>query len=277
LRLAELQEAVGLAQISVRNQSISRQITAAMEVFNDLDILRRLFNSSVYFLIRDVRVSDIFPIVRKYNIRYQENRIAKVTVYDSMMPFRRTHIDALAALIGNAPPDNNPTLTCTEAAVAADDLTWSFVDRQKDGYNWYLGRYPQGRHAAEARSLIGRQGEIREAQEAELAKIRDELSSITHKVFEAYVRGDRAAFERLLGGNFPSRALYIARLRAQPNVRSFEIQNFEVRPSPIDPESYRIKVNVQYRSLSDEKREYHNTITYRRVQGSWQIIEWRSP
>jgi hypothetical protein len=85
-------------------------------------------------------------------------------------------------------------------------------------------------------------------------------------------------FERLLAANFPSRALYLARLKAQPNVLSFEIKNFDLRPSPTNPEGYRAKMDVQYRSfLTHQSREFHNTITYQKSKGSWQIVDWHSP
>lgn len=278
LRWAELQDEAAHVIRSVNDRSLTRQINSAIETFNDLDGLHRLFNGRAYFMTRDVRVSDIFPIVRKYSIPYKENRISKVAVYQAMMPLRRTHIDQLAKLIGNAPPDTNPTLTLALAADAADDLDWSFVTRQRQGYDWYLRRHPQGRHAAEARDLIGRNDEIRQLQETQLKKTRDELAITTHKLIQAYVRGDKASFESLLASNFPSRAIYIARLRAQPNVLSFEIKNFELQPSPIEPESYRAKMDVQYRSLlNQQSREFHNTITYQKSKGSWQIIDWHSP
>jgi hypothetical protein len=157
LRWAELQEATAQALGSVKDRAISRQINAAIATFTDLESLHHLFNSRAYFMTRDVRVSDIFPIVRKYNIPYKENRISKVTVYQAMMPLRRTHIDELAKLLDNAPRDTNPTLTPAQAADAADDLDWSFVTRQRQGYGWYLRRHPQGRHAAEARNLVKHQ------------------------------------------------------------------------------------------------------------------------
>jgi len=278
LRWAELQDAAAHAMRSVNDPILNRRINKAMQTFNDLDRLQRIFNSRPYFITRDVRVVDIFPIVRKYDIPYKESRISKVAVYQVMMPLRRTHIDELARLIGNAPPDTNPTLTREQAANAADDLDWSIVTRHHQGYEWYLRRHPQGLHVAEARDLISRQGEIRQQQEAQLTKTRDELASVTQDVIEAYVRGDKAMLERLLAVNFPSRALYLARLKAQPNVLSFEIKNFDIRPSPTNPEGYRAKMDVQYRSfLNQPSREFHNTITYQKSNGSWQIIDWHSP
>ncbi len=156
LRWAELQDAAAQALGSVKNRALSRQINAAIATFTDLESLHSLFNSRAYFMQRDVRVSDIFPIVRKYNIPYWDNRISKVAVYQAMMPLRRTHIDELARLIGNPPPDTNPTLTPAQAADAADNLDWSLVTRQGRGYDWYLRRHPQGLHASEARRLGGK-------------------------------------------------------------------------------------------------------------------------
>lgn len=278
LRWAELQDAAAHAMRSVNDPILNRRINKAMQTFNDLDRLQRIFNSRPYFMTNDVRVVDIFSIVRKYDIPYKESRISKVTVYQAMMPLRRTHIDELAKLIRNAPPDTNPTLTREQTANAEDDRDWSIVTRQQQGYDWYLRRHPQGLHAAEASDLISRQGEIREEQEAQLAKTRDELASVTQDVIKAYVRGDKAMFEGLLASNFPSRAVYIARLRAQPNVLSFEIRNFDLRPSPTDEDGYRAKMDVQYRGLLNQQlREFHNTITYQKNNGRWQIIDWHSP
>jgi hypothetical protein len=278
LRWAELQDAAAHAMRSVNDPILNRRINQAMQTFNDLDRVQRIFNSRPYFMTRDVRVVDIFPIVRKYDIPYRDSRISKVAVYQAMMPLRRAHIDELAKLIRNAPRDTNPTLTSAQAANAADDLDWSIVTRQHKGYDWYLRRHPQGLHVAEARNLISRQGEIRQEQETQLTKTRDELASVTQDVIKAHVRGDKAMFERLLAANFPSRALYLARLKAQPNVLSFEIKNFDLRPSPTNPEGYRAKMDVQYRSfLTHQSREFHNTITYQKSKGSWQIVDWHSP
>jgi hypothetical protein len=157
LRLAELKDVAEHSMSSVNDPALRRQISESMEIFNALDNLHRLFNSRTYFMTRDIRVSDIFPIVRKYNIRYKENRISKVTIYQAMMPLRRTHIDELAKLVSSAPPDTNPTLTQSQAADAADELDWSFVTRHGRGYDWYLRRHPQGRHAPEARHLVRQQ------------------------------------------------------------------------------------------------------------------------
>jgi hypothetical protein len=156
LRFAELKDVADHSTSSVNDPKMRRLIIASMETFIDLDNLRRLFNSRAYFMTRDVHVSDIFPIVRKYNIPYNENRISKATIYQTIMPLRRTHIDELARLVTNAPLDTNPTLTPTQAADAADDLDWSFVTRQGRGYDWYLRLHPHGRHAEEARKLTSR-------------------------------------------------------------------------------------------------------------------------
>lgn len=157
LRWAELQDAAEHSMRSINDRALRREISAAMETFNALDSLRGLFNSKAYFMTRDVPVSDIFPIVRKYQIPYIENRISKIIIYQTMMPLRRTHIDELARLVSNAPPDTNPTLTPAQAADSADELDWSFVTRHGRGYDWYLRRHPQGRHAPEARQSVGKQ------------------------------------------------------------------------------------------------------------------------
>lgn len=147
----------------------------------------------------------------------------------------------------------------------------------RTGYDWYLRRHPRGRHVIEARDSIDRKDEIQQEREIELAKIRDELSSVTRKVIEGYVRGDKVLFERLFAEQFPSRAMYILRLKAQPDVLSFEIKDFQLKPLDYRPEIYRAQMDVQYRGLLNQQRNYHNRITYVRRPDGWRILDWRSP
>jgi hypothetical protein len=132
----------------------------ANKVLNDLNSLHRLFNSRAYYVQREAQTSDVTSILRKYNINVRKKTISKVTLYQEIIPHRRLHIDRLAALISNAPADNNPTLTAEEIAIRVDDMEWSFVTRQGRGYDWYLRRHPHGRHAEEARKLSSRQGTV---------------------------------------------------------------------------------------------------------------------
>ena len=41
-------------------------------------------------------------------------------------------------------------------------MEWCVVTRQGRGYDWYLRRHPQGRHAEEARKLGNPQGTIQD-------------------------------------------------------------------------------------------------------------------
>jgi hypothetical protein len=279
LRLAEAQTAVSEALTWLKDPILIREITAAIGVFNDLETLHRVFESRSYFILRVVRVSDIYPIAHKYSLPYRENEISKFTVYQEMMPKRRVHIDRLASLIPGAPADPNPTLTPAQAAIAVDDLDWYYATRQGSGklYNWYLGRHPQGRHATEARKPIDQPEIYQKEQEAKTAKLHAELLSITRQIIEAYVRGDKAVFDRLLGPSFTSRALYIARLRPQPDVASFEVKDLQIQTMDYYAELYRADVLVHYKSLMNNKeRHYHNSLLYKRTNGSWQIVEWHS-
>jgi hypothetical protein len=154
LRLAEAQAAVSDMSNQGNSQTIIREANAAIEVFNDLDTLRKFFNrSGLSSLLESTRVSYIYPIIHKYNLTYTQNLTTKGEIYRQMMPRRRIHIDRLAELISNAPPDSNPTLTPEQAIAANDDLTWDRVQRDMS-YDWYLRAYPKGRHAAEARQLV---------------------------------------------------------------------------------------------------------------------------
>ena len=156
----DLQESVSNSLSSITGAELRTEIVEANTVLNDLNSLHRLFNSRAYYVQREVQTSDVASILRKYNINVRKKTISKVTLYQEIIPHRRLHIDRLAALIGNAPLDNNPTLSPEEIAIKIDEMEWSLVTRQGRGYDWYLRRHPYGRHAEEARKLNSRQGTV---------------------------------------------------------------------------------------------------------------------
>jgi hypothetical protein len=276
LRLVEAKEAVRQSS-TISNLTLRREIRAAMQVFNDLDAVYSLFESRAYFFSRLVQVSDIYTIVSKYNIPYQGASIAKTTVYRALLPARRTHIDQLAALIRNAPPDNNPTLTPEQAAAAADDLDWSIVERRGIGYDWYLRRHPKGLHSGEALKAIKRLDATRSKPLSRITTSNDELIIKVRETIQAFVQGNKAAFERLLAPEFPNRAGYIAQLLPQSEALSFEIINLTIQPVPQQPKDVQAHVRVLYRGTGARQRTYYGRITYTKRYGYWQIIEWLSP
>lgn len=152
----DLQESVSSGLLSITRAELRTEMVEANRILNDLDSLHRLFNSRAYYLQREIQTSDVASILRKYNINVRKKTISKVTLYQEIIPHRRLHIDRFAALITNAPPDNNPTLTPEEIAVRIDEMEWSLVTTQGRGYDWYLRRHPRGRHAEEARKLSSR-------------------------------------------------------------------------------------------------------------------------
>jgi len=276
LRLAEAQAAVRDALDSVDNPGIIREADAAIAVFVDLDTLRRVFNrNALSSLLEITSVSDIYPIIHTYNIKYTENATPKGEIYRQMMPHRRVHIDRLATLIPNVPPDSNPTLTPAQATAANDDLTWARAVRDM-AYEWYLRAYPQGRHSPEARQSIARKSEIQKERNDQLERIRTELEPVTRKVLEAYVRGDKETYGSFLADRFPSRALFIARLKPQADVASFVITDFQVKHYHPDYGLYQATMNVHYKSIFNKERDYRNNLLYMKTERGWQIVEWSS-
>ena len=141
-------------------------------------------------------------------------------------------------------------------------------------YEWYLRWFPQGRHVEEARQSIARKGEIQKERDDRLERIRKELESVTQKLFKAYVRGGRATYGSFLSGSFPSRAMFIERLKPQPEVASFEIRDFQVKRYDPDYELYQATMNVHYVSLSNKERDYRNYILFSKTDRAWEIVEW---
>jgi hypothetical protein len=156
----DLQESVSNGLLSIAHAELRKEMVEANKVLSDLDSLYRLFNSRAYYLQREIQTYDVASILREYNINVRKKTISKVTLYQQIIPHRRLHIDRFAALINNAPPDNNPTLTPEEIAIKVDEMEWSLVTRQGRGYDWYLRRHPRGRHAEEARKLNSGQGTV---------------------------------------------------------------------------------------------------------------------
>ena len=161
----DLQESVSNGLVSINRAELRTEMVEANQVLTDLYYLHRLFNSRAYYLRREIQTSDVALLLRKYNINVQKKTISKVTLYQEIIPHRRLHIDRFAALINNAPPDKNPTLTPEEIAIKVDELEWSVVTREGRGYDWYLRRHPNGRHAEEARKLTGQQGAVQSPRE----------------------------------------------------------------------------------------------------------------
>src|SRR5919205_276736 len=118
----DLQESVSNGLLSINRADLRTEMVAANKVMTDLYYLHRLFNSRAYYLRREIQRSDVASILSKYNINVQNKTISKVTLYRELIPHRRLHIDRLAALIKNAPPDKNPTLTPEEMAIKVDEL-----------------------------------------------------------------------------------------------------------------------------------------------------------
>jgi len=273
LRWAEARAAVDDAE-TINNSAIRREATAAISVFKDLDVLRQFFNRNLLSsLTENTSVSDIYPIVHKYNISYSQDKTSKADIYRQLVPHRRLYVDRLAALVKNAPRDPNPTLTPEQQTAVTDDLTWTRAARDMS-YEWYLRWFPQGRHVEEARQSIARKGEIQKERDDRLEKIRKELESVTQKLFKAYVRGDRATYGSFLSGSFPSRAMFIERLKPQPEVASFEIRDFQVKRYDPDYELYQATMNVHYVSLSNKERDYRNYILFSKTDRAWEIVEW---
>ena len=154
----DLQESVSNGLRSITGAELRAEMVAANRVLNDLYSLHRLFNSRAYYLRSEIQTSDVASILSTYNINVRNKTISKVTLYREIIPHRRLHIDRFAALISNAPPDKNPTLSPEEIAIRVDEMEWAVVTRQGRGYDWYLRRHPHGRHAEEARKLSSRQG-----------------------------------------------------------------------------------------------------------------------
>ena len=158
LHFNDLQESVSSGLLMITRAELRTEMVAANKVLNDLNSLHRLFDSRPYYLAREIQTSVVAPFLRKYNITVRNKTVSKVTLYREIIPHRRLHIDRFAALISNAPRDKNPTLTPEEIAIKVDDMEWAVVIKHRRGYDWYLRRHPNGRHAEEARKLSSQQG-----------------------------------------------------------------------------------------------------------------------
>lgn len=116
--------------------------------------------------------------------------------------------------------------------------------------------------------------EIQKERNVELQTIRADLERTTHRVLEAYVRGDKTTYGGYLSNRFPAREVYIAKLKPQPDVTSFEITQFEVQPYGSDQQLYRATMKVHYTSVFNKTRDYRNSLLYLKTDRGWEILEW---
>lgn len=242
----EAKKAVGDTLQILPQGELRTAIEQAMDLFDDLEMITGIFDKSSP-LTTDIRVADIFPYLKKYNIPYESAVMRKsygLTLYQDfvmsyILPIRYARVNRVEVLLGGEIKPVPPPPTYQQ-----------------------MFRVPpvpvQPNVSAE------------------------ELKEIARKAIEARLHGDKSGLSVLLDGSFTFQALrgselnkeqYLIKVIADPTVKSFEIEPADLIIYQAVP---RLETRVKYQSFTNELRSYQNVFTFVLRNGQWLIAKWRS-
>jgi hypothetical protein len=224
-------------------------IAQAMDVFDDLEAITKIFRKNSP-LTTDVRVTDIFPYLKKYNVPY-ESGVTRVSyglilhqdfVMSYILPLRYARVNQIEVLLGGKAKTIPPP-----------------------------PRYEQMFRVPAPKPTIDRSSISMDA-----------LKGIIRQAIEARVWGNQALMRGLLDDQFMFYALqerqwdkerFLRTISPNPMVKSFEIEQAELsfrQEAPV------LTTVIRYESLRGEFKSFNNTFTFVNRNGKWLIAKWRA-
>jgi hypothetical protein len=245
----EAKAAVGDALQVLPKGELHTAIEQAMDIFDDLEAITKIFNKTSP-LTTNVRVADIFPYLKKYNVPY-ESGVSRATssltlhqdfVMSYILPLRYARVNRIEVLLGGkAKPIPLPPT------------------------------YEQMFHVPAMKPPIDRSSISAES-----------LKGIVRQAIEAKVRGNQTLIRGLLDDQFMFYALqgrqwdrerFLRSISPDSMVKGFEIERAELsfrQEAPV------ITTVIRYESLRGESKSFNNTFTFVNRNGKWLIIRWRA-
>jgi len=245
----EAKAAVGEALQVLPKGELRTAIEQAMDIFDDLEAITKIFNKTALFTT-NVRVADIFPYLKKYNVPY-ESGVSRATssltlhqdfVMSYILPLRYARVNRVEVLLGGKAKPIPPPPT-----------------------------YEQMFHVPAMKPTLDR------------SSINvDVLKGIVRQAIEARVRGNQSLMRDLLDDQFMFDALqgrqwdrerFLRSVSPDPMVKGFEIVQAQLsfrQEAPI------LAIVVRYESLRGEFKSFNNTFTFVNRNGKWLIIRWRA-
>ncbi|HEX8000883.1 MAG TPA: hypothetical protein VF528_21050 [Pyrinomonadaceae bacterium] len=245
----EAKAAVGETLRVLPKGELRSAIEQAMDIFDDLEAITEIFRKTSPFTT-DVRVTDIFPYLKKYNIPY-ESGVMRVSyglilhqdfVMSYILPFRYAKVNRIEVLLGGRAQPIPPPPT-----------------------------YEQMFHVPAMKPPIDRSSVSVDA-----------LKGIARQAIEAKVRGNQTLLRDLLDDQFMFYALqgrqwdrerFFRSISPDPMVKNFKIERAELsfrQEAPV------LTTVIKYESLRGEFKSFNNTFTFVNRNGKWLIIRWRA-
>ncbi|PYS46380.1 MAG: hypothetical protein DMF68_19370, partial [Acidobacteria bacterium] len=198
----------------------------------------------------NVRVTDIFPYLKKYNVPYESGVIRESYglilhqdfVMSYILPLRYARVNRVEVLLGGKAKPIPPPPT-----------------------------YEQMFHVPAMKPPIDRS-----------SISVDSLKGIVRQAIEARVRGKQTLLRDLLDDQFMFYALqgrqwdrdrFLRSVSPDPMVKGFEIEQAELsfrQEAPV------LTIVVKYESLRGEFKSFNNTFTFVNRNGKWLIARWRA-
>jgi hypothetical protein len=225
-------------------------IAQAMELFDDLEEIRAVFaNRSP--ITTSVRVSDVYPYLKKYNVPYESGIIRgsyglmlhKDFVMSYILPIRYARVNRVEFLLGGSLQPMPPAPTFEQ---------------------------------------MYRISPPKPSPPAPPGPSEDELKDIVRKALEARRGGSREWMASLLdegfvcqgpGGRRWDRREFLAELAPEPSVKSFKFERAVLSSKDGVPV---LSTTVKYESFRGEFRSFVNIFTFVNHEGRWLIVTWRA-
>lgn len=242
----EAKTAVGETLQRLPKGELRTAVEQAMDIFDDLEAITNIFRKNSPFTT-NVRVTDIFPYLKKYNVPYESGvthasyglMLHQDFVMGYILPLRYARVNRVEVLLGGKAKPVPPPPTYEQ-----------------------MFRVPP----PPVRPNVGV----------------EELKGIAQRAVEARLRGDRAGMSPLLDDRFVfyrfertelNKGQYLSQLVADPMVKGFK---FEQADLSFRQESPVLTTRIRYESIRGEFRSFKNTFTFVNRNGAWLIGTWRS-
>lgn len=245
----EAKAAVGDALQVLPKGELRTAIEQAMDIFDDLEEITKIFNKTSP-ITTSVRVVDIFPYLKKYNVPYESGVsrvISSLTLHQDfvmsyILPLRYARVNRVEVLLGGKAKPIPPPPT-----------------------------YEQMFHVPAIKPTIDRS-----------SINADTLKGIVRQAIEAKVWGNQSLMRDLLDEQFMFYALqgrqwdrdrFLRSISPDSMVKGFEIERAELsfrQEAPV------LTTIIRYESLRGEFKSFNNTFTFVNRNGKWLIIRWRA-
>jgi hypothetical protein len=245
----EAKAVVGEALQILPKGELRTAIEQAMDIFDDLEAITKIFNKTSPFTT-NVRVVDIFPYLKKYNVPYESGvtrTLSGLTLHQDfvmsyILPLRYARVNRIEVLLGGKAKPIPPPPT-----------------------------YEQMFHVPAIKPPIDRSSVSVES-----------LKGMVRQAIEARVRGNQSLMRALLDDQFMFYALqgrqwdrerFLRSVSPDSMVKGFEIEQAELsfrQEAPV------LTTVVRYESLRGEFKSFNNTFTFVNRNGKWLIIRWRA-